>query len=66
MVILVFRSKVFITDKTPEVLKGYRDLTVKSHMEGFFPLKGVSLHHLPEFSSRSTYINALNLAVEEA
>lgn len=40
---------------------------VKSHMapSPFF-LKGVSLHHIPEFSSRSTYINALNLAVEEA
>lgn len=40
---------------------------VKSHLvDFFFFLKGVSLHHIPEFSSGSTYINALNLAVEEA
>lgn len=50
-----------------EVLKEHRDLIVKSHMvDFFFSLKGVSPHHIPEFSSRSTYINALNLAVEEA
>lgn len=59
-----------LSDKNSvEVLKEHRDPMVKSHMVVFFSsssLKGVSLHHIPEFSSRSTYINALNLAVEEA
>lgn len=66
-----FRSAIFPSDKNSvEVLKEHRELMVKSHMVDFFlcvcVLKGVSLHHIPEFSSRSTYINALNLAVEEA
>lgn len=59
-----FRSAIFPSDKNSvEVLKEYRELMVKSHMVDFFflfVLKGVSLHHIPEFSSRSTYINALN------